>query len=302
MNYSSILNQVMILFLIMLIGYLARKRNIINEETNYGLSKLLLDVTLPAFLVTSFNFQFSNQMLMRAGALFLIGFVILIVLAIISKVLYMKYPRDVSSVLRFATIFSNNGFMGYPIILSIYGKLGVFYTAIFNIPFTILVFTLGVMLFSKKKDFKSLGKELLNPSLISIIIGLFIFIFSVKIPYPIYQTLNLVGSMTTPLAMMIVGSLVAEVDIKYIFGGTVVYYVAIVRLIVTPLVVLLIMKAFGASGMFLGIPVLISGMPGASLTSIMAEKYGGDSILASKCVLITTILSAITIPLMLLLL
>lgn len=303
MDYSSVLNQVIILFFIMVIGYVVRKKNIVNAATNKGLSELLLSVTLPAMIISSFNYSYSKDMLVKAGIIFFVSVIIHICLAIISKFLYCKFPRNISSVLRFITIFSNCGFMGYPVIGSIYGKIGVFYTAIFNIPFNLLMFTLGIMIFSEKKDFKNLRKEIVvNPSLISILIGLLIFIFSIKLPYSIYRTLELVGSTTTPLSMIVVGSMIAEVDVRNIFNGIGIYYGAIVRLILTPLIVLFVLKLFGASGMYLGIPVLICAMPGAANSVIMAEKYGADSQFASRCVFITTVLSAITIPLIILLL
>lgn len=302
MNNRNILDQVIVLFFIMIIGYFARKRNVINGETSKGLSHMLLSITLPALIIVSFNYSYSPDMLIKAGGIFLVSMIIHLALSIISKLIYRKYPKNVNSVLRFITIFSNCGFMGYPIIGSIYGKLGIFYTVIYNIPFNLLIFTLGIILFTDKRDPKSLRRELLNPSLFSIFIGLIIFIFSIKLPYPVYKTLDLVGSTTTPLSMLVVGSMIAEVEFRNIFSGIEIYYGSLVRLVLTPILVLLILKGFGIRGMYLGIPVLISGMPAAANTVIMATKYGGDSVLASRCVFVSTILSAFTIPLIILLL
>lgn len=302
MNYSNVLNQVIVLFLIMVVGYIARKRNIINTPTNKGLSELLLRITLPAMIIVSFNYTYSKEMLVKAGILFGISLVIHVSLVFISKLLYYKFPENVNGVLRFITVFSNCGFMGYPVVSSVYGKVGIFYTAIFNIPFNILMYTLGVMLFTQKKGFKSLGKEILSPTLISIFIGLLIFVLSIKLPYPIFRTLDLIGSTTTPISMIVVGSMIAEIDIKNVFVGIEIYYGALIRLIVTPLLVLIILRLCGARGMNLGIPVLITAMPAAANTAIMAEKYNADSMLASRFVFITTIFSTLTIPLIILLL
>lgn len=301
MKYSTILNQVIVLFFIMLVGYGARKKDIINVETNKGLAQLLLNITLPAMIIVSFNYSFSKDMLFKAGVLLLVSTIIHVFLAIISKPLYCKFPKNVNGILRFITVFSNCGFMGYPIIGSVYGKLGIFYTAIFNIPFNVLMFTWGVLFFTGKKNFKSLGREIISPSLVSIFIGLLIFIFSIKLPFPIFKTLDLIGSTTTPLSMMVVGSMIAEIDIKNVFRGVEIYYGALVRLVLTPMVVLVVLKFLGAKGMYLGIPVLITAMPAAANTAIMAEKYNVDSLLASRFVFVTTILSAITIPLIILL-
>lgn len=302
MDYSSVLNQVIVLFFIMVVGYIARKRNIINSATNKGLSELLLRITLPAMIIVSFTQNFSKDILYKAGILLVVAFIIHIGLAIISKPLYRKYPKNINGVLRFITVFSNCGFMGYPVVGSVYGKIGIFYTAIFNIPFHLLMFTIGIMFFTGAKNPKSLGKDIFSPSLIAIFIGIFIFILSIKLPFPIYKTLDLIGSTTTPLSMMVIGSMIAEIDIKDVFVGFEIYYGALIRLVITPIVVLLILKFLGAKGMNLGIPVLITAMPAAANTAIMAEKYGADSLLASRFVFVTTILSAITIPLIILLL
>lgn len=300
MDYKSILNQVIVLFLIMIVGFFARKKNIIDTPTKKGMSELLLSITMPAMIIVSFNYTFSRDMLIKAGIIFVLSFGIQISLALISKFLYNRFPENEKSVLRFITVFSNCGFMGYPVIGSVYGKIGIFYTAIYNIPFNILVFSLGIMLFTKNKDFKSMRKEVISPALISIFIGIIIFVFSIKLPSPIYKTLDMVGSTTTPLAMIIIGSMIAEMEVKNIFSGFQVYYGSLIRLIISPLAVLFVLKALGYSGMFLGIPVLITAMPAAANTAILAEKYNADSLLASKFVFVTSILSAITIPLIIL--
>jgi predicted permease len=296
MDYSSIINQVMILFLIMLVGYAARKKNVINGPTNRGLSEMLLGITLPAMIIVSFQYSFSKEMLIKAGILLVISFVIHLTLVFISKPLYYRLPKNENSILRFITIFSNCGFMGYPIVGSIYGKIGIFYTAIYNIPFNLLMFTMGVMLFTHEKNQKSIGREIINPSMISIFIGLLFFMFSIKLPYPIYKTLDLIGSTTTPLSMMVIGSMIAEIEFKNVFSGTIIYYGAFVRLILTPMIVFIVLKLCGITGMNLGIPVIISGMPAAANSAIMAQKYGADHLLASRFVFVTTIISVITIP------
>lgn len=300
MDYKTILNQVIVLFFIMVVGFFARKKNIIDTPTKKGLSELLLSITMPAMLIVSFNYTFSKDMLIKAGIILAISFIVHFCLVIISKPLYRKFPKSENSVLRFITVFSNCGFMGYPVIGSIYGKLGVFYTAIYNIPFNMLIFTLGVMFFTENKNFKEMKKEFLSPALISIFIGIILFIFSIHLPSPIYKTLDMIGSTTTPLSMIIVGSMIAELDAKNLFTGIEVYYGSAVRLIFSPLLVMIVLKWLGLKGMFLGIPVLITAMPAAANTAILAEKYEADSLLASKFVFVTSILSAITIPLIIL--
>lgn len=294
---DNIINQIIVLFMIMAVGFYARKKGMINSEVNRGLSSLLLNITLPFMIIASFNIEYTSDILVNGVKLLIYSIIIYLIVIPVSKLLYFRLPQNKSKVLRFITIFSNCGFMGYPVIESIYGKTGVLYTAIFNIPFNILIWILGISIFAGKMDSKTVKKILINPGIISTIIGIIIFIFEIKIPLPIYNTLSIVGSMTTPISMIVVGAMLADVKIMDVFSDASIYYGSLVRLIIIPLIILFVLKAFKVSEMFLGIPVLIMAMPGAANAAIMAEMYGGDAAYASKCIFITTMLSAITIPL-----
>lgn len=294
MELDKIINQVLILFFIMIIGYISGKAKVMSLELNKGLTELILNITLPAMIITSFNYSFSQEMLKKAGILFILSWLIYSALIIASKYLYSRYDNRIASVLRFITIFSNCGFMGYPVVESVYGKEGVFYTAIFNIPFNILIWVVGIMLFSSEG--KSLKKALINPGIISVFIGIGIFIFSIKLPQPIYRSLEILGATTTPLSMLIIGSMLSGMNIKKLFNGIEIYYGSFIRLIAVPFLTLGVLRLIGFSGSSLGIPVLIMAMPAAANSTIMAERYGGDSALASKIVFLTTAISAVTIP------
>ncbi|MCX7695551.1 MAG: AEC family transporter [Caloramator sp.] len=299
---NTIITQVIVLFLIMVVGYVSRKRGFINPQVNKSLSELLLNVTLPFMIIASFNFKFSKDMLNLGLKLFFISTIIHILLLLIGNVIYKKFKEDEYKVLWFITVFSNCGFMGYPVVESVYGKIGLFYAALFNIPFNILIWTAGVFIFSGRGDKKNLRRALLNPGILSVFIGLIIFLFSISLPTPVIKTLEMVGSMTTPLSMIIIGSTLADAKIKSIFEGFSVYFGSFIRLIAIPLTVYFILNLIGLKDFYLTIPVIITAMPAAANTVIMAEKYGGNPEYASKVVFLTTILSVITIPAILMLL
>jgi len=286
----------------MVVGFFSRKKQYINPSVNRSLSELLINITLPSMIIASFNFKFSKDMFNIGISLFLISLIIHLSLLIIGKILYKRFNENEMKVLWFITLFSNCGFMGYPVVESIYGKIGLFYAALFNIPFNILMWTAGVFIFSGKGDFKSAKKALLNPGIVSVFIGLFIFIFSIQLPIPIQKTLELVGSMTTPLSMIIIGSTLADSKITSIFESKSIYFGTIVRLILIPIITFVVLKYFGLKDFYLSIPVIITAMPAAANTVIMAEKFGGDAEFASKIVFLTTVISAVTIPLVLILL
>ncbi|MFT5872667.1 MAG: putative permease [Clostridium sp.] len=300
MGNSQLINQVIVLFIIMAVGFYAKKKKYLNNAVDTGMSELLINITLPFMIVTSFNIKYQAEMISNAQKILVYSFIIHIGLIFISKMLFFKLPKNKQQVFRFITIFSNVGFMGYPVLESIYGGIGVFYAAIFNIPFNILIWTVGVMLYTGEKDFKSIRKAMANPALIAVFIGIILFSFSIRLPLPIETSLKLVGSTTTPLSMLVVGSMLAEMKIKDIFSDFSIYYATLVRLLIVPMIVYLVLKLIKADELLLNICVILQAMPAAVSAAIIAEKYGGDSLLASKCIFITTIVSGITIPIVIL--
>lgn len=300
MKNSQLINQVIVLFIIMMVGFYAKKKKFLNNTVDKGLSELLINITLPFMIVTSFNIKYEAQMVSNAQKILLYSFIIHIGLVFFSRLMFFKFPKNKQQVFRFITIFCNVGFMGYPVLESIYGGIGVFYAAIFNIPFNILVWTVGVMLFTEEKDFKSMRKAVANPALIAVFIGLVLFAFSISLPLPIATSLKLVGSTTTPISMIIIGSMLAEMQFKNIFSDFSTYYATAVRLLIVPMIVYVVLKLLKVDPLLLNICVILQAMPAAVMAPILAEKYGGDSLLASQCVFITTIVSSITIPIVIL--
>lgn len=283
----------------MVVGIVARKKSILTSEASKSLSDFLLNITLPLLIISSFNYNFSEEMFIKAKLVFIYSILIHIVLILASWLLCAKFSVKSKKVLRFVTIFSNSGFMGYPVLEQLFGKVGVFYGAIFNIPFNIFVLSYGVMIYTGKKDIKTIRGVITHPGIVATVFGFIMFIFSIKLPDPIYEAASMVGSMTTPLSMLIVGCMLAEIKYKEVFSGIVAYYASVIRLIVAPFIVMVLLKLMHADKLVSQICITVEAMPAAVLATVLAEKYGADALLASKCVLITTIISMLTIPLVL---
>lgn len=301
-NNWTVIEQVLILFIIIAIGILAKKRKVLNAQVISGMTELILDVTLPLMIISSFNQAFSWDKLINASWLLVFSSIIHGVSYIVSKYLYYKYPDDKKSVLRYATVFSNAAFMGYPVLQALYGDMGIFYASVYTIPFRIFMWSLGVALFTKASGKGSLKKILLNPPIIAVAVGLVIFLTPFKFPSLISKTFNLVGSITTPLSMIVIGALLADMKIRDIFSDFAVFYGSFVRLIALPVVVLFSFRAFGVNKILLDIMVILTAMPAGSMTAILAERYKANASFASRCVFVSTIFSVLTIPLMIMLL
>jgi predicted permease len=299
MDKRIIVTQVTTLFLIMAIGFIARKAKILNPESTKGLMALLVNITAPLTALTAFQFDFSKQMLDEAGVVLFFSIAVHLFSILLSKVLFFRMPDVTGRVLRFATVFSNCAFMGYPVIGGFFGPRGVFLTAIYVAVFNIFAWTYGVFIFTSKADRDSLKHALLNPGVISVVLGMLMFLFSIKLPRPLAQTFELVGGMTTPISMLIIGSLLAELKFTELFSGLAVYYGSMVRLLVIPLLSLSCLRFFGIKGIVLGVCVLAVAMPAATLTAPLADQNGGDARFASRVVFLSTIFSMVTIPVVL---
>lgn len=297
MKNVAVINQVIILFLMMGTGFYARKRKMISDEGRKTLSDILVNITCPLIIISSFKFNFSMEMMRNIIIMLVFSFISHIILVFLGKVIFNKYKGDTKAVLRFVTIFSNCAFMGYPVLQALYGKMGIFYGSIFQLAFNIFLWTYGVALITGQRDLKQIKSALLNPGIIAVVMGFIIFLFSIKIPATIYSTIDMIGSMTVPLSMMIIGSNMADMKLRDGLLRYEVYYISFIRLLLIPFITLAILKLMGVSGIILGTCVIIEAMPAASMVAVIADKYDSDRHFASQCVFITTLLSLITIPL-----
>lgn len=301
MNINILINQVGILFIVMLIGVYARKKKFVGDEAKKSITDLIVNITLPCMVVASFNQKLSMELLSNAGMVLVISFAIHIGSFFFSKVLFSRYPEDIKSVLRYSAVFSNAAFMGYPVLEGLYGSLGVFYASIYSLPYRIFMWTFGVALFAKGKKQDYVKEIFLNPGILAVFVGLIISVASIQIPIMLSKTISTVGAMTTPLSMIMVGVTLADVKIKGLFKEIPVWYNSVVRLVVLPIFLLLILKSLGIKGIVLAAVVLLTAMPTGAMTTILAGKYDANSSFASKCVFTSTTLSVITIPLIALL-
>lgn len=292
----EVLNQVLVLFFMMGLGYIAAKINIINREVNKGLSALLMKITLPLLILSSFKYKYSETMMSNIRSLLMFSMLIFTFLLILSILSFRKLDSKKKNIVIFLSIFSNCGFMGFPLMYSIYGQMGVLYTSIFNVVFNLFVWTVGIIIFSGEKgkiDYKNL---LLNPCVIAVAIGLINMFFSLELPYVVNKTCISVGSMTTPISMMIIGASISQTDIKKIFGDYSLYYISVFRLILIPFMTYLILSLFSIDPIVRNVIIICEAMPGAALCVIFAETYNENTQYASQAVFFTTMLSIITIP------
>lgn len=300
MNMSSVVNQMAVLFLTLAIGYIANKAKILNGAGNKLLSSLVLNIAMPCTVLSSVMNgavkTSSHEVLMFS--LFAVVFFALTYLIAWPVPRLLRSKREDFGLIRFLMAFGNIAFMGYPVIQSIYGDGALFYVTLLNIPFNILLFSLGIILTSGKKE-KFNYKLFLTPTMFASLASVLIFGLNLSMPKVIVDTASLVGHITTPGAMLVIGSTLAELPIKGVFAEKQIYPIIAIKLLLMPVVIWLVLRLFVYDTQMLCILTIEGAMPTATAAAMLSLQYGGNDKLAAKGVFLTTLFSVVTIPLLL---
>ena len=210
--------------------------------------------------------------------------------------------HDDQGMIGFALMFANVGFIGYPIVSSIFGPKAIFYAALLNMPNTFFIFTAGVMLIKGEYSVKQFNpKVLLSPALIAAAVAALLVALGVHTPDVIARPVTMVGNVTVPAALMIIGSSMAKLPLKEIIGSPKVYVASLLRLVVVPLSLYFFFKVCDVSDVVNNINTVVIAMPVASFGTMFCLKYGRNPALITELTFITTLGSIITIPLITLL-
>ncbi|CCQ97131.1 Auxin Efflux Carrier [[Clostridium] ultunense Esp] len=299
MEIIFVLQQVLILAVLMLVGYCSAKKNIINEETSQGMTQILINIALPALILSSLNFSYSSATIKWLTFMFIYSLSIHIFNIVIAKIMFRAFNKEVGSILEFGTVFANSGFMGLPLIFEFYGEKGVFYASMFMVPYYILLWTYGQNIISGESKKFSIVKAINNPVSIAIIIGMLIFMLKINLPYIVFKPLRMLASLTTPLSMLIIGEKMAKLKLKDIILDKKIYYGCFVRLILLPIITYILLTAISTPELLMEIVVIMQSLPTAILLIVFTQKYDGNVDLALKFTIISHILSIITIPIIL---
>lgn len=316
MSILIIVEQMGKLFLMLCIGFVMAHLDLLDVHTKQKLTKILLYVTTPMMMIDAFYDRM--QMLesqnttdaISVGMLFLYSFAFYLILIVLSLILVyaMRTPRSERQLYIFMTIFGNVGFMGFPVVESVYGTEGLFYAAILNSVFNIFVYTFGVLLMggvSSESDGSISGriaqipwkKLLLTPAVLCTAVGVVIFICRIHLPGILADTCDTLGGLTSPLAMMVVGANLNGMKFKKMLTNLRMNLYVLLRQIALPLVLWIIIKRFVAHDVLAPTLLLLACMPVANTTALFATEYGGDEQLASQGIFLTTLFSLISFPL-----
>lgn len=299
MPVSVVSESIVSLFIMILLGIYARRREIITDEINKGLVDILIQIALPFMIFSSFLQPYDSAM--KANVLKSVYFSILayLLMTAASFLLLKPVKDDKKTILHFSNVFVNTGYIGFPILHSLYGPEGIVYGSIFNMFFVLLVWTYGVILFNGRQHAQDLATEikkaLINPSIIAVCVGLSIMSFNIRLPGVILFASRGIGNLTGPLSMMIIGGILSKVNVKKYLRDWTVYYGIAVKLVIIPMIVLFALMLIGPSSIVTNAVIIMTALPASAMTSIFAETFGKEKEYAAVVVSATTLLSLFTI-------
>ena len=288
-------SQVGTMFLMMAAGFALAKRGLLTREAIPQLTNLLLTAVLPCMLVDSMQIERTPALLgaMGYGALLAVGLYVLYCL--LSIPLFRRQNPATGKTLRFGTLYGNVGFMGLPLIQMVLGEQAMVYGVINLIVFNLFNWSQGVVLMGGRKQV-SLKQAVINPGILGIIAALLLFFCGITLPPVVGSAVSFLGSMNTPLAMVIIGAQMAAADWRAVFRSPAILLACVLKLAAMPLLTALILYPLHPEPELYCTLVLLAGVPTASVTAMFAQRYGQDVATSAQLVTVSTLLSILTLP------
>jgi predicted permease len=300
MEMNNILNQMAVLFLILLTGYVAAKLNVVDDIANHRFSKFVIHLTAPALIISSVtgNNNLGSLQDMLTILLLSFGYFLVIPLLSLPLVKLLRVPPEDKNLYLFMFIFHNNVFMGFPVVKSLFGEGAVFYAAIFNFPNTLFLYTLGIYLVKRQQSPADVFeiRKIFNAGTYAIFLAVLLFIFKIQLPGFLKEAIALVGSITTPLSLMVIGASLSAIPLGEVLKEKKLYPLTLISLIGIPVMMLFLLKLFIFNEIIRGVLVVLAAMPVASLAVMFCNEYGGNTSLAAKSILFTTLFTIVNIP------
>ena len=309
MNFSALLTIIATLFLLMACGFYARKRGIIDDVASKRLSSLIIKIGQPMMIISALTeAEFSYDNLRDGLWIVLLGMVFHVVVGILAFLLCKGFrDPDERKITEFSLMFTNGGFIGFPIMEALFGPKGLFLAAFFNISFHLFIWSWGIAILARgRSDIKlTVRKIFVNLGSVPCLIG--VLIYMLAIPFPgfalpafLSKFMLYLSNLCTPISVLITGALLATRTPKQIFGSPKIYYFSAMKLITLPLIVCVIGKLIGLPHDMVLFATVEAALPSAASITMFSEMYGLNSGYASQTVGTSSLLSVGTMPVILL--
>lgn len=297
---SLTLYKTLVMTILALVGTATYKIGIVDESINKKLSDLVLTIFTPILLFTSFQKDFSNGLLSGLIVSIVLSGVSFLVIWGISKATVHGKEPDYACVEHIAIMYSNCGFIGIPMAQGIFGTDGVLYMTAYVAMANFLLWSHGIIVMSGKADVKSLRKVFTSPTIIAIILGVLCFFLRIRMPQIVEEPMEMIASMNTPMAMMVAGANIAQANLKTVFKKVRLYWLSFVKLVIMPGALVILLHFVPVDETVKTIMVLSTSCPVGVTGSLFALRYGKDAVYASELFAMSTIISIVTVPFMML--
>ena len=296
-DMKSLLTMQAMMFLMILTGAFFRKRGLITAEGRKSLTNIVVHLILPCNILYAFS-RADSSLFSSLMAVVIMAVVLQLAWYVLSKVLWKKMPESRRGVMRYAFQFSNCGFLGNPVIEGLYGSQGLIYASIYLIPIRIFMWSIGLESFQEKSGsfLETMRKIATHPCILATAAGVLWMFFPVTLPEFLQNTIYGLNQCLTPFTMLIIGSILAEANLKEMFCRDI-YVLSLLRLVIQPLIALGLCRMLHLETLVAEVVTVLVAMPVASTTAILASQHDCDATFASNAVVFTTVLSLITIPL-----
>jgi len=303
MNYTSILTEILILFIYVLLGFYVKKKNFVSEAGIQDISKIVVNVAMPLLVISSINIDYKPEYGHNMMVIAIISFFYLLFLTLSSKQLlrFFKSHQGDKNSMRYALLFGNIVFLGFPLCYGLFGDIGVLYASVYVAMQNIFQWTIGVHFFNSGKfEIKDL-KKLLNPGLIGITIGMFLFFLNIKTPPMMLRVIKGVGSISIPLSLMMIGATLGDFKLMNIISDKGAQFVSFFKSLGFPIFFLIFLFFMPIDSTLKSVLTIMAAAPVQASAAVIAKSFGGDSVVVAKSVALTTFLCIGTIPLFLML-
>lgn len=290
--------KMLLLIALLLLGYLCVRLKLVGKDFNKGLSKLVINVFLVGLILSSVinhEMSMSGRDIVMGLLMMTVVFVISLGIGYIAPLLPGMKNSD-KGMYRLLVAFMNNGFMGMPLVAAVYGSEAVFFASLSNIPFNLLLYTVGMRMLQPEQEGGFDIKRAINAPIIATLAAVVIFAFNIHMPQLVDDLFDNLSNATVPLAMMCVGMSLGEVSLKEALMQPKLYVLSLLRLIVCPLVTWFVLRFFISDPVMLGTITMICATPSAVICTILGLETGRDGVESSEAIFISTLLSAVTIP------
>ncbi len=293
-----LLQQMIILFLMMMIGYGLARAHMIDDKISGGLSAIVVNVANPCLILNSGFGQDKGSDGGRFLTSVILAFLMYAALMLVAEIVprLIRADRDRYGTYKVMTIFSNIGFMGIPVIAAVYGQGSVLYTSPFILLYNVLIYTYGIRALCGTGRKMHL-RQLVNLGNIACVAAILGYLLGLSLPGPLAGTSQSLANLNAPLSMIVIGYSLSKMDLKKLFFDRTLLIFSVIKLLILPIIGIFLIRIFVKDSIVLGVAYCMLSTPVGSMNAMLAQQYHGDFELASKGVAVTTILSVITMPL-----